>query len=78
MARRAREHECEWKERHEALALEHARLATAHIELSVQHRSMADALTALQQEMEKLKRQVLGPKSGKMPRISDELKKGKP
>lgn len=39
---------------------------------------MADALTSLQHEMEKLKRQVLGPKSEKMPRISDELKKGKP
>lgn len=39
---------------------------------------MADALTKLQHDMEKLKRQVLGPKSEKMPRVADELKKGKP
>lgn len=39
---------------------------------------MADTLTTLQHELEKLKRQVLGPKSEKMPRISDELKKGTP
>ncbi len=74
MARR--EHDCEWKERHEALAIEHTRLASAHTELVTQHQTLADALTALQHDMAKLKRQVLGPKSEKMPRVADELKKG--
>ncbi len=67
MARR--EHQCEWKERHEALAAEHAQLVT-------QHRSLAESLSSLQHDMEKLKRHLLGPKSEKMPRVADELKKG--
>ncbi len=57
------EHDCEWKERHEALAS--------------QHRALADTLSGLQHEFEKLKRQLLGPKSEKMPRVSDELRAGK-
>ena len=61
MARR--EHDCERKERHEALAIEHSRLASAHTELVTQHQSLADALTVLQHDMAKVKRQVLGPKS---------------
>ena len=66
MARR--EHNCEWKERHEALAAEHAHLVT-------QHRNLAESLSSLQHDMEKLKRHFLGPKSEKMPRVADELRK---
>lgn len=64
------EHECEWKERHEALASKHEALAE-------QHRATADALTVLQQQLAKLQRQVLGPKSEKMPRVDAELREGK-
>lgn len=67
MARR--EHNCEWKERHEALAAEHAQLVT-------QHRSLAESLSSLQHDMEKLKRHFLGPKSEKMPRVADQLREG--
>lgn len=56
------DHECEWKERHEALAAE--------------HHALAESLTSLQHEFEKLKRQLLGPKSEKMPRVADELRQG--
>jgi transposase len=66
MARR--EHQCEWKERHEALAAEHAQLVA-------QHRGLAESLSSLQHDMEKLKRHFLGPKSEKMPRVADLLRK---
>jgi len=51
------EHQCEWRERCEALEGE---------------------LAHLRHDFETLKRQVLGPKSEKMPRVKDELRRGEP
>lgn len=62
------EHDCEWKERHEALAAQ-------HVELATKHQTLAEHLSVLQHELEKMKRQLLGPKSEKMPRVSEELRK---
>lgn len=51
------EHQCEWREKAEALAKE---------------------LASLRAQFEKLKRQLLGPKSEKMPGIEKELRQEKP
>lgn len=61
------EHDCEWKERHEALTAQ-------HVELATKHQALAENLSSLRHEFEKMKRQLLGPKSEKMPRVSDELR----
>ena len=54
-------HQCEWTERYG--------------ELKGQHEALATDFSALKHEFEMMKRHLLGPKSEKMPRIADELRK---
>jgi transposase len=59
-----RRHECEWREKYDALCAEHATLASD--------------VQALKHQLAVLQRRLFGPRSEKMPRVDDELRAGKP
>ena len=57
-------HQCEWRERAEALEISHARLA--------------ETVESLARELKALKRRTFDRKSEKLPRVQDELRAGRP
>jgi len=84
MASGAEEHRCEWRERAEvlegevkALAVLNANLDAKVTSLTAEVEKVRAAATAILNEMESMKRRLLGPKSERMPSIDASLSAGR-
>src|SRR5687767_2777816 len=68
------EHECEWREKAQALEEHSARLDSHIAKLNDVVSSLTDKVTSLSGELQTLKPHRFGRKTEKLPRIEDELR----
>ncbi len=68
------DHRCEWRDKAESLEAQLAAAVTRLGEATDTITALGARVASLQSTVEKLQRQVYGPRSEKMPRVSDEIR----